>query len=90
MRVGFLLSFLHNAGEVIELEQVFGGAHGHLVVFKDVLAILELLAGFVASADVVSEKQLVGLDVRVNVDEVQEIKLKELVHRVPVLVALDL
>ena len=88
--VSFLLRLLHQRREVVKSCQIFRRAHGNLIVFEDVLTESNLFVGFVTSADDVSVQKLVGLDVCVNVHKMKEIELKELVHGVPVLVALNL
>lgn len=73
LRVGFPLRVLHQGGEKVESGQVFGRAHGNLVVLENVLAKLDLLVCFVASADNVSIQKLMGLDVSVDIYEMQKV-----------------
>ena len=63
--------------------------HLDIVLLEHILTESDALEGFVALADVLGKKKLVGLNVRVNVDVVYKIKFEELIYRFPVLVALD-
>lgn len=88
--VGSLAFVLLDLGhDLVHLVERLWLAHLDVVPLEHILTESYALEGFVALADVLGEEQLVGLNVRVDVDIVDEVKFEQLVKRFPVLVTLN-
>jgi len=88
--VGSLAFVLLDLGhDLVHLVEGLWLAHLDFVPLEHILTESYALEGFVALADVLGEEQLVGLNVRVDVNIVDEVKFEQLVERVPVLVTLN-